>query len=69
MSMPDTPPPGPGLNQELRGRRDDTYDTTTSSPAPADTASVQHQEDRGWPGLWAFVALAGVAFAVWYLFL
>lgn len=69
MSTPEAPHPNSGLNPELRSRTDQTHDTTVSSAAPADTASVQHQEDRTWPVIWALVTLGGVAFAVWILFL
>ncbi|MBY0329258.1 MAG: hypothetical protein K2X49_01135 [Acetobacteraceae bacterium] len=69
MSNPDPRHPQPSLNPALRNRTDDTYDTTVSSAAPADTASVQRQEGRAWPIIWALVTLVGAALAVWILFL
>jgi hypothetical protein len=59
----------PGLNPALRSRTDETHDTSISSAAPADTASVQREEGRAWPLIWVLVTLAGAALAVWILFL
>lgn len=64
---PDSPRPDPGLNPALRNRTDQTHDTTVSSLAPADTASIQKQEDRAWPFIWAVVTLGCIAIAVWLL--
>lgn len=59
----------PSLNPTLQSRTDQTHDTSVSSAAPADTASVQREEGRGWPLTWALVTLVCVALAVWILFL
>lgn len=69
MRTPERPQPQSNLNPALRSRTDETHDTTVSSEAPADTASVQRQEGRAWPIIWAVVTLVGVALTVWILFL
>ena len=69
MSTPEQPPSASGLNPALRHRTDETYDTSVSSLAPADTASVQNERGRTWPIIWAVVTLACVAIAIWILVL
>lgn len=58
-----------GLNQSLKRRTDDTHPTEGSSPAPADSASVQREEARSWPMIWAVVTIVGLLIVVWILFL
>lgn len=60
--------PEPGLNPALRQRKDGLYDTTRSTPPPADSASVQHEEGRAWPMIWLIVTLVCVAIAVYLIF-
>lgn len=67
MSKPEPTPPQSNLNPALRRRTDETHDTTVSSAAPVDTASVQHEEGRAWPIIWVLVTLVCVAIAVWIL--
>jgi hypothetical protein len=68
MSTPETPPPQSNLNPELRRRMDVTHDTSVSSAAPVDTASVQRRPSPAWPIIWAVVTIGCVALAVWILF-
>jgi hypothetical protein len=56
-----------GLNPSLKSRTDATHDTTRSTPPPADSASVQREEGRGWSIAWAVVAIAGVLVVLWLL--
>lgn len=65
---PESPRHDPALNPALRSRTDATHDTTSSSPAPADSASVQREEGRAWPLIWMVVVLLGVILAAWLLF-
>lgn len=67
MSKPEPTPPQSGLNPALRSRTDETHDTSVSSAAPADTASVQHEKGRAWPIIWVLVTLVCVAIAIWIL--
>ena len=57
-----------GLNPALKTRPDDTHDTAASSRPPAETASVQREEGRGWPIVWLVVAIVGAVIGVWILF-
>lgn len=57
-----------GLNPALKTRKDATHDTSESSRAPAETASVQRQEGRGWPIAWLVVVILGALIAAWILF-
>ncbi len=67
MSMDPTPPKDPGLNPGLKSRRDDTYDTQSSSPPPVETTSLQREEGRGWPIIWAVVVILCIVLAVYIL--
>ena len=58
---------GDELNPSLRSRTDATHDTTRSTLPPADSASVQHEEGRAWPIVWAVVAIACALIALWIL--
>jgi hypothetical protein len=49
-----------GLNPALKSRTETTHNTSTQSPAPLDTASVQREEGRAWPMIWLVVTLVGV---------
>ncbi len=66
---PDEPSADRGLNPALKTRTDTTHDTTTSTRAPAESASVQREEGRGWPILWLVVTILSVLLAIWILFL
>ena len=56
------------LNPALKTRTETAHDTTESSRPPADTASVQREEGRGWPMVWLIVAIVGAVIGVWILF-
>lgn len=64
-----TPDPGkdPSLNPSLTRRQETEHDTTTTSPAPADSASVQRDEGRAWPLIWLVVTLLSVAIAIYLI--
>ncbi len=66
---PEAPAHDPRLNPALKNRTDATHDTSISSPAPAESASVQHEEGRHWPWVWAVVVLVGIVVVLWILFL
>lgn len=57
-----------GLNPALKTRTDTTHDTTSPTRAPADSASVQHEEGRGWPMIWLVVTVVCAVLALWILF-
>ena len=67
------PPKGsgrePGLNPSLRQRSEETHDTRHRTPPPADSTSVQREEGRHWPVVWAVATIAGIAIGVWLIFL
>lgn len=65
----DHPEERAGLNPSLKRRTDDTYPTEGHSPAPARSASVQREEGRSWPLIWAVVTVVCAVLAVWFLFL
>ncbi len=69
MSDPTKPDPAHGLNPSLRRRTEEVHDTRNPTPPPADSASVQHEEGRAWPVIWAVVTIACVAVAIWLIFL
>ena len=58
-----------GLNPALKTRTDSSHDTSESSRSPAESASVQREEGRGWPLVWLVVAIVGALIAIWILFL
>ena len=71
--MTDTPePPSAGrdaeLNPALRQRREGIYDTTHPTPPPADSASVQREEGKGWPVAWLIVTIVCVLIGAYLLF-
>ena len=55
------------LNPALKSTSETVYDTTTSTPAPVDTASAKGDEGTGWPWVWLIAAILGVALAIWFL--
>jgi hypothetical protein len=57
----------PGLNPALKRRTDETHDTTRRTPAPAESASVQREEGRWWPYVWAAVVIVGILITIWLL--
>lgn len=67
--MNTTPDPEqePSLNPSLRRRKETAHDTTGSSPAPADSASVQRDEGRAWPMIWLIVTLLSIAIAIYLI--
>jgi hypothetical protein len=61
-------PKDPDLNPALRQRREEAHDTTHSTPPPAESASVQHDEGRAWPTVWLVVTLLCVLIAIYLIF-
>jgi hypothetical protein len=59
----------PTLNPSLRSRTDTSHPTDGSDPAPADSASVQREEGRSWPWIWAVATIVGLVIVVWLVFL
>lgn len=57
-----------GLNPALKRSVNTTlHDTSTSSPAPVETTSVQREEGRGWPVTWLVIAVLGILLAIYLL--
>lgn len=67
---PEGPGPArdPDLNPALRQRREETYDTTHPTPPPADSASVQRDEGKGWPIAWLIVTVVCVLIGAYLIF-
>lgn len=57
-----------GLNPGLKSVENTSRDTDTPTPPPADSASVQHDEGRAWPVIWAVVTVICVLIAAYLLF-
>jgi len=57
-----------GLNPALRPRTEEAHDTDRRTPAPADSASVQHEEGRAWPIMWLIVTVACIIIGAWLIF-
>ncbi len=55
------------LNPALKRRTDETHDTNRRTPAPVDSASVQREEGRWWPAVWAAVVIVGVLITIYLL--
>lgn len=58
----------PGLNPDLKSRTNTSRDTENPSRPPADSASVQREEGRGWPAIWLIVTVVCVAVAAYLIF-
>lgn len=56
-----------GLNPKLKPVENTSRDTETPTRPPSDSASVQQEEGRAWPMVWAVVVIAGVLIALWLL--
>lgn len=56
------------LNPKLKSVENTSRDTEVSTPPPADSASVQREEGRGWPVAWMVVVVVCVLIAVYLLF-
>lgn len=65
---PPRPDHDPSLNPALKSRTDTTHDTSTSSPPPADSVSVQREEGRAWPMIWLTVTVVGVILVLYLIF-
>ncbi|MGZ8998520.1 MAG: hypothetical protein ACXW2T_06655 [Allosphingosinicella sp.] len=65
--QPDQPSDVP-LNPALKSRTETTYDTTSTTPTPFDTASAKEGQGEGWPIAWLVVTILGVALAVYFIF-
>lgn len=59
---------GDGLNPALKSERETIHDSQVSSAAPIETASVQRQEGRAWPLIWAVVAIVSLILTLWFIF-
>lgn len=57
-----------GLNPALKSERETGHDNQVSSAAPIETASVQRQEGRSWPMIWAIVVIGSVLLTLWFVF-
>lgn len=57
------------LNPSLSKRRETTYDTEHSTPAPAESASVKREEGKAWPAIWLIVMIVCVLIGVYLIFL
>ena len=55
------------LNPALKSRVETSHNTSISSRAPHETASVQHEEGRAWPMIWMAVTLLGIAIVIYLL--
>jgi hypothetical protein len=62
------PKPDADLNPALRERRETAYDTTHSTPPPAESASVQRDEGSAWPAIWLVVTVLCVVIAIYLIF-
>ena len=60
--------PKDGLNPDLKAREDTTHDTSESTPAPTRSVSVQREEGRFWPIVWAAATIVGILIVLWILF-
>jgi len=56
-----------GLNPELKSVTNTSRDTETPSRPPADTASVQREEGRGWPIAWLVVTAVCVVVGIYLI--
>ena len=56
-----------GLNPELKSVTNTSRDTETPSRPPADTASVQREEGRGWPIAWLVVTVVCVLIGIYLI--
>ncbi|WP_299822284.1 hypothetical protein [uncultured Jannaschia sp.] len=56
-----------GLNPKLKSVENTSRDTETPTRPPSESASVQHEEGRAWPIVWAVVVIVGVLIALWLL--
>jgi hypothetical protein len=61
-------PQSENLNPALRRRTETSYDTTQTTPAPIESASVQREEGRLWPWIWLVVTIACVMIAIYLIF-
>ncbi len=57
-----------GLNPSLSQRRETVHDTEHSTPAPADSASVQRVEGKAWPAIWLIVFIVCVLIGIYLIF-
>lgn len=55
------------LNPALKSTTERVYDTTSTTPAPIDTASSKENEGEGWPVAWLVVTVICVVLAVYFL--
>ena len=56
------------LNPKLKSVENASRDTERRTPPPAESASVQREEGRGWPVAWMVVFVVCVVIAVYLLF-
>ncbi len=58
-----------GLNPSLKAREETIHGTSESTPPPTKSVSVQREEGRFWPIVWAAATIAGILIVLWILFL
>lgn len=56
------------LNPKLTAVENTSRDTDRRTPPPAESASVQREEGRAWPVVWAVAALVCALIAIYLLF-
>ncbi|MFC0199577.1 hypothetical protein [Paracoccus rhizosphaerae] len=57
-----------GLNPALKSELETAHDNRISSAAPIETASVQRDEGRSWPIVWAVVVILSALLVLWLIF-
>lgn len=57
-----------GLNPALKSEVETQYDSEVSSAAPIETTSVQREEGRSWPIIWAVAVILLLLLTLWLMF-
>lgn len=55
------------LNPALKSRRETTYDTSNSTPAPLETTAAKEGQGEGWPIIWLVVTILGILLALYFI--
>lgn len=56
------------LNPGLKAVENTSRDTDRRTPPPVESASVQREEGRAWPAVWAVAAVVCALIAIYLLF-